>query len=334
MSKVESTTEGSFCVAELAVHGVGAEQSFIVPPGAAAAAAGAGGVATPATTPSGTDVQYSAKAEGGGAQMDTGMNTEIKTEVGSYATVPPSVMASTASAAMGLGGGSAPAAQDAFATQLTIPLEGERPRSLSEQTVGAPMESTQSYATIPPRRGTPATVVSESLASDMPKASTAPVPCRPPGMPPMMPVQPLEPTALPVMTPSASMEGVTLEEIKNANISGVAPRVGLADPTPLFAQDVGRDESHAAVPKAASPAGPGSASGSAPTRAQVAKVREEVKKELEEENVANAKAALPQPKMGSASEARWGLRPCGFCFPRWSPNAICDELCGGGKACG
>ena len=71
--------------------------------GSVADAAGAEtkGVVTPAATPSGTAVQHSVKAEDFGAPMDTDMNTEVKTEVGSYATVPPSVMASSASAAGG-----------------------------------------------------------------------------------------------------------------------------------------------------------------------------------------------------------------------------------------
>ena len=107
--------------------------------------------------------------------------------------------------------------------------------------------------------------------------------------------------------------------------------MGLAAPAPLFAQDIGRDESHVAVPKAVSPAAEGSAGGAAPTRAQVAKVREEVKKELKEEKVARAKAVLPQPKRAAEAKLGGGSAPAAEAFLAGPPMQSATSSVEGAK---
>ena len=120
VSKVEPPAQESFCIVESAVQGVAVDQSFAA---SSAAEAGVGakqagadvratgapqGMAVPEAPPSATAVQCGPDVQDAGVPMDSDMNTEIKTEVGSYATVPPSVMASSASNAGGLGGGLRP----------------------------------------------------------------------------------------------------------------------------------------------------------------------------------------------------------------------------------
>ena len=127
------------------------------------------------------------------------------------------------------------------------------------------------------------------------------------------------------MTPSTSMEGVTIEELKSANISGVPPRIGLAEPSPLFPQDVGSGEGSSAVPKAAQGAQ------SPVTREQIAKVREEVKKEMAEEDTARVKKALPKPVVVPPSQGGGGAAPAPAWFEAGPPMQSATSSVGGAQ---